>query len=291
MNAIKLAIQKTGRLSDDTVVLLKRAGINFDSPKGRLIVPCDDFPLDLLMIRDDDIPSYVATGACEMGIVGFNVMREYSLAAAVTPLVVHRKLGFGRCRLSIAVPENFHWDGPQSLKNCRIATSYPASLAHYLSHHDVKASVITMSGSVEIATGMGMADAICDLVSSGATLRSNGLREVEPLYESEAVLIIREDPSLTHQVHLDRLTVRMDGVLKAQHSRYIMMNANRASVEAISAIVPGLSQPTVMPLAGNSDRVAIHMVAAENVFWETLERLKACGATDILVLPIEKLMA
>ena len=292
MTAFRLAIQKSGRLSDDSISLLKRCGIHFDSPKGRLIVPCDGFPLDLLMLRDDDIPSYVSSGVSDLGIVGFNVFKEYQLDTQDQSLQIIRRLGFGRCRLAIAVPDTFEWTGPSCLSGLRIATSYPASLREYLSAHEVDATLIPMAGSVEIAPGMGMADAICDLVSSGSTLRSNGLREVQTLYESEAILVTRLSlDSERPENALERLTRRVDGVLSAQHSRYIMMNAQRSAVSAISAIVPGLAQPTVMPLAGDSDRVAIHVVAAENVFWETLERLKACGATDILVLPIEKLMA
>lgn len=291
MTALKLALQKSGRLSDDSMSLLKRCGIQFDSPKSRLIVPCEGFPLDLLMLRDDDIPSYVASGVADLGIVGLNVLKEYQLESKDQNLTVFRRLGFGRCRLSLAVPESFRWSGIQSLAGLRIATSYPASLGEFLAMNDVPATLIPMSGSVEIAPGMGLADAVCDLVSSGSTLRSNGLREVQTIYESEAVLVTRHESKASVQLTLDRLTRRVDGVLSAQYSRYIMMNAQRSAVAAISAIVPGLAQPTVMPLAGDSDRVAIHVVAAENVFWETLEQLKAFGATDILVLPIEKLMA
>jgi ATP phosphoribosyltransferase len=291
MTDLRLAMQKSGRLSDDSIALLKRCGMSFDSPRGRLLVPCDNFPLDLLMVRDDDIPSYVASGVADMGIVGLNVLKEYEASSESPNLCLYRRLGFGRCRLSLAVPESFRWNGVSSLSGLRIASSYPASLRLFLSSQGVAATVVPMSGSVEIAPGMGLADAVCDLVSSGSTLRSNGLREVQALYESEAVLITQKSPSYEGRKVLDRLTNRLDGVLSAQYSRYIMMNADFSSVAAISAIVPGLSQPTVMPLSGDEGRVAIHVVAAENVFWETLERLKACGARDILVLPIEKLMA
>lgn len=292
MTALKLALQKSGRLSDDSLALLKRCGLNFDFPKGRLIVPCDDFPIDLLMVRDDDIPNYVGNAACDMGIVGYDVFREHELTVNNDRNIVKilRRIGFGRCRLSIAIPEKFEWQGLESLNNKRIATSHVASLKRFLKESSINASVIEMSGAVEIAPGMGLADAICDLVSSGATLRSNGLREVAKVYESEAVLIAQGNESPLLQTHLDRFLLRLDGVLKAQGSRYIMMNAKRQAVADISRVAPGLSEPTVMPLAGTTDRVAIHMVAAENVFWETLEKLKAFGATDILVLPIEKMM-
>ncbi|RYZ91552.1 MAG: ATP phosphoribosyltransferase [Proteobacteria bacterium] len=291
MTDLRLAMQKSGRLSDDSIALLKRCGIHFDSPRGRLLVPCEDFPLDLMMVRDDDIPNYVASQVADVGIVGLNVLKEYEANADKADLTLYRRLGFGRCRLSLAVPEAFIWNGMNSLSGLRIASSHPAYLRQFLAVQDVPATVISMSGSVEIAPGMGLADAVCDLVSSGSTLRSNGLREVHTLFESEAVMITRSLPAADRGKSLGRLTNRLDGVLSAQHSRYIMMNADLSSVAAISAIVPGLSQPTVMPLSGGGERVAIHVVAAENVFWETLERLKACGATDILVLPIEKLMA
>ncbi|MES2745949.1 MAG: ATP phosphoribosyltransferase [Bdellovibrionota bacterium] len=285
MPSLNLAIQKSGRLSGDSISLLKRCGLNFDSPEGRLIVPCNDFPLNLLMVRDDDIPSYVSRGASDLGIAGLNVIEEARLSGLAPEMTILRKLGFGRCRLSIAVPNAFNWEGVSSLQGLRIATSYPSSLENYLRRQDIRAEIVPMTGSVEIAPGMGMADAVCDLVSSGATLRSNGLTEVLTVYESEAVLIGRSSCKET-----DRLLLRIDGVLKAQHSRYIMMNSSRSAIETIRSIAPGLSQPTVMPLAGDSGRVAIHMVSSENIFWETLEKLKAAGAEDILVLPIEKIM-
>jgi ATP phosphoribosyltransferase len=285
MPDINLAIQKSGRLAGDTLSLLKRCGLNLDSPEGRLIVPCNNFPLNLLMVRDDDIPSYVSRGAADLGIVGFNVVEEARLSGLAPEITLLRRLGFGRCRLAIAVPLGFPWQGVTSLQGLRIATSYPSSLKNYLRRYDVNAEIVPMTGSVEIAPGMGMADAVCDLVSSGATLRSNGLSEVLTVYESEAVLMGRSDSK-----EAERLTLRIDGVLKAQHSRYIMMNSSRSAIESIRSIAPGLSQPTVMPLAGDSNRVAIHMVSSENIFWETLEKLKAAGAEDILVLPIEKIM-
>ncbi len=289
MSQSSLAIQKKGRLSAGTLSLLERCGLSPEEPNGRLRVPCQTFPLDLLLIRDDDIPNTVANGRSDSGIVGSNVLREYQLANPQTRLKVLKNLAFARCRLSLAGPKEFAWQGVNSLQGKKIATSYPHILTSFLNRNDIEAEVIELSGSVEIAPQLGLSDFILDLVSSGETLRTNGLREILAVEEIEAVFFTRDDNSDTPDIQ--RLLDRFRGVLGAQNSRYIMMNAPKSSLAEIQRIAPGLSAPTVLPLAGRDDSYAIHMVAQETIFWETLEKLRALGAKDILVVPIEKMMS
>jgi ATP phosphoribosyltransferase len=284
---LTLAIQKSGRLADRSREMLERAGLSFEWRPGRLDCRCPDFPLDVMLVRDDDIPAYVAEGVVDLGIVGENVLAEKLEGGLDDARVsVLERLGFGRCRLAIALPEG----APDVLDGRRIATSYPRTLTRWLAARGIEADVVPISGSVEIAPAMGIADAICDLVSTGQTLQSNGLRELAPVLRSEALLIrsVRELDEACEDA-LTRLTERMEGVRRAAQAKYVMMNAPLAAVDAIRSVIPGMEEPTVIPLAGSTGKVAVHAVATEQVFWETLERLKALGATSILVLPIEKI--
>ncbi len=289
-NRLRIAIQKSGRLAEKSVALFMKCGLDFDLRKDRLLHECKDFPIDLMLVRDDDIPEYVANGVCELGVVGENVVREHShgsdkLAEAI-------RLGFGGCRLAIAVPESLDISSPRELSGKRIATSYPNCLRRFLDAEDVTADIVELKGSVEIAPSLHIAEAVCDLVSSGATLRSNGLRELRTLFESEAVLLRTTRPfSAVMARDFERLLQRMRGVLEAAHSKYVMMNAPRAALEEIRRIIPGMEAPSVIPLGVDGTRVAIHAVARENIFWETIENLKAVGASSILVLPIETVIA
>lgn len=293
---LAVAVQKSGRLYEKSMALLAQCGLTFDSAKWKekLILRCSDFPVDLMMVRDDDIPEYVASGICEMGIVGQNVLEERNRAqgAAQSPIEVVRELGFGRCRLSLAVPAAAPFEGPRSLDGKRIATSYPGLLGAYLKERGVRAEIVTLKGSVEIAPSLHIADAVCDLVSTGSTLHSNGLREALTVFESQAVLIgtKRALPPAVEEARR-KVLIRVDGVRQAAKSKYIMMNAPKSALPAIQKIIPGMEEPSIMPLGTSGERIAIHAVAREDVFWGTMEKLKAVGATSILVLPIEKIIA
>ncbi len=292
---LKIAIQKSGRLSEKSISLLMKCGLDFDLRKNRLIHECKDFPVDLMLVRDDDIPEYVADGVCHLGIVGQNIVEEkYKSQSKKNPSSIETllQLGFGVCRLSIAVPESSNTSHIKQLQGLRIATSYPSILRRFLDQNEVDAKIVELSGSVEIAPSLRIADAICDLVSTGMTLKSNGLKEVIPLLESQAVMIRTAQPfSPLLTQDLERLIQRIRGVIQATQSKYIMMNAPRSALSEIQKIIPGMEEPSVMPLGITGDRIAIHAVARETLFWETIENLKAVGATSILVLPIEKVIA
>lgn len=285
---LRLAVQKSGRLSDKSRELLTRAGMIFESKGDQLIARAKGHPLELMLVRDDDIPSFISNQVCQLGIVGRNVLEE----KGDDGIVVIRSLGFGYCRLSLAIGSSmFPFDDLRQLQGKRIATSYPRILQRFLDDQKIQARIVQMSGSVEVAPSIGIADAICDLVSTGATLESNGLKEVSVLLESEAVLIRpkgRIDDA--QETFIERLLARIDGLQKASQAKYIMMNAPKASVYRISQLIPGMERPTVIPLSGDSDWVAIHAVAKEEVFWETMERLKEADASGILVMPIEKII-
>ncbi len=293
---IKIAVQKTGRLTDHSIDLLERCGLKVTKSKDQLICYGENMPIDLLLVRDDDIPSLVSDDICDLGIVGLNVVEEKRLK------LEHEggkglfkqifELEFGHCRLSIAAPEGTDFTGPSSLENTKIATSYVALLTDYLKKNNINAEAVFLSGAVEIAPKLGRADFICDLVSSGGTLTANGLREVAVLLESEAVVIQTLAPlGDEKQALVDKILQRLDGVLKVHDSKYIMLHAPRTALAEIRDLLPGSEAPTVMPLEGSDDRVAIHAVCRENVFWETLENLKAAGASSLLVLPVEKMLA
>jgi ATP phosphoribosyltransferase len=293
MNRIRVAIQKSGRLSERSLDLLQSCGLRFARSKDKLYWYGKDFPVDLLLVRDDDIPRMLLDCVCELGIVGENiaeeVMQESGQQGGLAQL---RKLSFGGCRLSLAIPEDSSITSVADLDGCRIATSYPALTRSLLAKRGISAETVKFSGSVEIAPGLGAADAISDLVSTGTTLRANHLVELETLFESTAALYGNLDQlSDEKQSMLERLLSRLDGVLLAAESKYVMLHAPRNAVEEISQMLPGAENPTLMNLEGDPERVAIHAVCREAVFWEHLEALKAAGASAILVLPVEKMLA
>jgi ATP phosphoribosyltransferase len=293
MNRIRVAIQKSGRLSDHSLELLQSCGLRFARSKDKLYWYGKDFPVDLLLVRDDDIPRLLLDGVCDLGIVGENIAEEVMLERNIrTGLTQLRKLTFGGCRLSLAVPENSKIKSAADLDGCRIATSYPALTSSLLSARGINAETVKFSGSVEIAPGLGTADAISDLVSTGTTLRANHLVELEVLYESTAALYgFGGAMEGERRVMIDRLLSRLDGVLAAAESKYVMLHAPREALERITRILPGAEKPSLMNLEGDPDRVALHAVCREGVFWEHLEALKAAGASAILVLPVEKMLA
>jgi ATP phosphoribosyltransferase len=293
---LRLAVQKSGRLTDPSLDLLSRCGLKLTRGKDQLMVFGENMPLDVLFVRDDDIPDLVQEDVCDLGLLGLNVLEEKRLELAARGAVAKfetlRALDFGRCRLSLAVPDGVSYGGPQSLRGKRIATTYPFLLARYLQQHAVIAEIITLSGAVEIAPRLGRADLICDLVSTGSTLQANHLREVETVLESHAVLIrtpIQLPPIKSDWV--ERLLMRIEGVEQVKESKYIMLHAPRSALPAIRRLLPGSEGPTIIPLDGNAERVAVHAVCRENVFWETLESLKKAGASAILVLPVEKMLS
>jgi ATP phosphoribosyltransferase len=293
---LKLAIQKSGRLTDPSLDLLVRCGLKISRGKDQLMAYGENMPLDVLFVRDDDIPDLVQEDVCDLGLVGLNVLEEKRLELAARGHCARfqqvRTLDFGRCRLSLAVPEGTSFEGPRTVHGKRIATTYPYLLEKYLRERDVAAEIVTLSGAVEIAPRLGRADLICDLVSTGSTLQANHLREVETVLESHAVLIRTPlDLPPVKDEWVQRLLLRIDGVQQVRESKYIMLHAPRAALPEIRRLLPGSESPTIIPLEGSPDRVAIHAVCRENVFWETLESLKKAGASALLVLPVEKMLA
>ncbi|MDR1529957.1 MAG: ATP phosphoribosyltransferase [Burkholderiales bacterium] len=292
---LRVAIQKSGRLSRESQILLELCGVKISFSEQRLIAYAENMPIDFLRVRDDDISGLVMDGVVDLGIIGENVLEEALLtrqAEGESPRYkLLRILDFGACRLSLAVSVDTPYDGPHSLRNCRIATSYPHLLKQYLDRRGIPFKLCLLTGSVEVAPRAGLADAICDLVSTGATLEANGLREVEVIYRSKACLIQRdgEMPSAKQEL-IDRLLTRIQGVIQARESKYIMLHAPKNKLEEVIALLPGAEHPTILPLANDPNHVAMHMVSTETLFWETMERLKALGASSILVLPIEKMM-
>ena len=283
---LKIAVQKKGRLAEPSRQILKSIGLDFEHYEGRLFSPCRNFPLDILFLRDDDIPEYVQDGVTDLGIVGLNVVQEK--AAQVVEL---DSLDFGACTLSIAVPRNSSFRSVYDLENKRIATSYPRVLKRFLELKKIKARIIEISGSVEITPSLNVADAICDLVSTGSTLQINELEPIEIVLKSEAFLIANPQSlkDRKRQELTERLRVRLQGNLRARKTKYVMMNAPNEALEEIRKILPGMKSPTVMPLA-EEDMVAIHSVVPEEVFWDVMEKLRKTGASDILVVPIEKMV-
>ncbi|MFN0023447.1 MAG: ATP phosphoribosyltransferase [Parvularculaceae bacterium] len=285
---MKIAIQKGGRLSDDSLALIESSGFRVVKGANDLVYRVDNAPIDLLRLRDDDIPTFVGDGVADFGIIGRNVLRERMSRDETIEVM---PLGFGRCALKIASTPDFDYRGPASLEGRRIATSYPTVLTAFLKERDVRAEIVYMRGAVEVAPRLGLAHAICDLVSTGATLEMNGLIAFDTVLESEAVLVRSLRPASAENLALaDSLVERFRGVIASRGSKYVMMNAPKARLAEITALLPGAEAPTVTPLAGRADAVAVHAVCQESVFWETLERLKAAGASSILVLPIEKMM-
>jgi ATP phosphoribosyltransferase len=293
---IQIAVQKTGRLTDHSIDLLERCGLKLTRSKDQLICYGENMPIDLLLVRDDDIPGLVGEDVCDLGICGLNVVEEKRLTreseGRETSFKQVFELDFGHCRLALAAPDSVEYEGPSSLENTRIATSYVGLLNQFLSTNGINAEAVYFSGAVEIAPKLGRAEYICDLVSTGGTLKANGLREVETLLNSEAVVIQTQKPlGAEKQALVDKILQRLDGVLQVRESKYIMLHAPKSALAEIRALLPGSEAPTVLPLDGSDDKVAVHAVCRENVFWETLENLKAAGASSLLVLPVEKMLA
>jgi ATP phosphoribosyltransferase len=288
---LHIAIQKSGRLSELSRGLLKDSGLRIQNGRNALTARVENFPADLMFVRDDDIPTFVSDGVCEFGIVGENVLQEFALGEAQPRVEILAPLGFGRCTLKIAAPESAAYEGPRSLQGARIATSYPRIVQRFLGEKDIDATVVKMNGAVELAPRLQIAPFICDLVSTGATLEANGLRAVETVFDSEAVLIRTRKPvSEAKRDQGERLLSRIEGVLATKESKYIMLNAPGEALKEITALLPGAEAPTILPLHGRAGHFAVHAVCQESVFWETLQKLKAAGASAILVLPIEKMM-
>lgn len=292
---LTIAIQKSGRLSKESIALLEACGFKFSLHEARLLAHSSNQPVDLLRVRDDDIPGLVMDGVVDLGLVGENVLEEARLERQATQLPakmnILRSLDFGQCRLSIAVPKEDSYRGLADLEGKRIATTYPFLLQNYLQQQGIKASTAILTGSVEVAPRAGLADAICDLVSTGATLEANGLVEKEVIFRSTAQLIQRPEPlTAAKQAIVDQLLPRLDGVQMARESKYIMLHAPKARLEEVVALLPGAERPTVMPLQHSDEQVAVHVVSTEKLFWETMEELKAIGCSSILVLPIEKML-
>lgn len=281
---LKIALQKSGRLSDGSTDLLRKCGIGFSNGLGKLRAEAADFPLEIYFLRDDDIPDYVADGVADIGIVGENVLAENRKAVDTI-----EKLGFGRCRLSLAVPKGVEYTSLSDVEGQRIATSYPNILREYFAARGVTADIHEISGSVEIAPSIGLADAVCDLVSSGSTLFSNGLREVETVMNSEAVLIARKDLSPDASAILDKLLFRIRSVKAAAQNKYILLNAPVDKADEIASLLPGMRSPSMVPLA-EPGWVSMHSVLSETDFWEVVDALKRAGAEGILVLSIDQMI-
>jgi ATP phosphoribosyltransferase len=291
---IRIALQKSGRLAEDSLALLKSCGLHVENRREQLFCSIKELPIDLLLVRDDDIPEFVSNDICDLGIVGENVFLEKKLekkadGGAEFSAVLLERLGFSNCRLVIAVPEKGRIQSVADLAGTTIATTYPHLLQEFLRSQHIEAKSLVMTGSVEVAPRLKIAESICDIVASGATLIANNLRELTVVLRSEALLIrSAQELSAKKEAILHRLLTRMRGVQRAQDSKYIMLNAPRHALSAITQLLPGCDSPTVIDLNRN-DMVAVHAVCKEAVFWDTMEKLQQVGASAILVLPIEKM--
>lgn len=283
-NLLRIAVQKKGRLNDRSLKLIRDCGIDYTVSNGQLKARADNFPLEILLLRDDDIPGYVADGVADLGIVGRNEVEERR-----KPVDIIKDLGFSRCKLSIAIPRDRPYQKISDLNHLNIATSYPNILTDFLLKTGVRASIHHISGSVEIAPAIGLTDAICDLISSGSTLLNNGLREVETVFLSSAVLITRKDLRSTKLNILDKLMLRINAVIKAEKFKYILLNAPEQAIENIRLILPGMKSPTISPLSEPGWK-SVQSVVREDEFWEIVEKLNKLGAQGILVMPIEKMV-
>lgn len=283
-NIIRIAVQKSGRLSEESLKLIKECGIKFYNGTGKLKSTSTNFPIEFLFLRDDDIPGYVADGVADLGIVGENEVVEKDKVIDVL-----KKLGFSKCRLSLAIPKGESYPGVSYFEGKSIATSYPKILGDYLESQKIKAEIHEISGSVEIAPSIGLAEGICDIVSSGSTLMMNGLKEVEEIFQSEAVLICHKGISKEKQQTVEKLLFRMDAVQKGKKNKYVLLNAPNESLERIVSLIPGMRSPTILPLA-EQGWSSVHSVISEDQFWENIEELRAAGAQGILVVPIEKMV-
>lgn len=293
---IKIAIQKSGRLTDHSLDLLQRCGLKYTRARDQLICFGENMPLDILLVRDDDIPALVRDDVCDLGVVGLNIVEEARLGFDRTdagePFSILQRLDYGHCRLSFGYPEDGPAQSVADLGGKRVATSYPNVVTDYLRREDIAADVVEFSGAVEIAPSLGRADVICDLVSTGTTMQAHKIREGETILDSEAVILRTpvEIPA-AKQAWVDRLLQRIEGVMQVRESKYIMMHAPKEALAQICELLPGSEAPTVLPLEGRDDKVAVHMVCRETVFWETLENLKSVGASSVLVVPVEKMLA
>jgi ATP phosphoribosyltransferase len=281
---IRIAVQKSGRLSEDSLSLIKECGIKFYNGTGKLKSTSTNFPIEFLFLRDDDIPGYVSDGVADLGIVGENEVTEKD-----KEVLTLKKLGFSKCRLSLAIPKGEEYHGVEYFQGKNIATSYPKILGDYLNLKKIDASIHEISGSVEIAPSIGLAEGICDIVSSGSTLMMNGLKEVEEIFKSEAVLIANNHLADWKKAIVDKLLFRINAVQKGRSSKYVLLNAPNESLEKIISLIPGMRSPTILPLA-QPGWSSVHSVLSEDQFWENIEELRAAGAEGILVVPIEKMV-
>ena len=290
---LRIAMQKSGRLTEPALDLLNRCGLSFRQSRDKLFCFGEGEPVDLLLVRDDDIPGLIAQGVCDLGIVGRNVLNEYSQTTGRdTSLAEWRQLGFGRCRLSIAVPQDMAYERPEQLAGLRIATSYPGLLGEWLRAQGIDAGVMTLAGSVEIAPRLGTADAICDLVQSGGTLVANQLREADVILQSEAVLAgPRTLPVDERGDMIELLFKRLDGVIQVRESRLLLLQTSRGSLDAVTRLLPGGPQPTLLAVAGQPDQLMLQALCAGEVSWRQLEEIKKAGAREMFVLPVEKMLA
>jgi ATP phosphoribosyltransferase len=285
MNSIiRIAVQKSGRLSDDSLSLIKECGIKFYNGTGKLKSTSTNFPIEFLFLRDDDIPGYVSDGVADLGIVGENELVEKDREVGIL-----KRLGFSKCRLSLAIPKGEHYEDVGYFEGKSLATSYPKILGDYLRSKNINAEIHEISGSVEIAPSIGLAHGICDIVSSGSTLMMNGLKEVEEIFKSEAVLIANKNLSEEKLAIVDKLLFRINAVQKGKSNKYVLLNAPNESLEKIIGLIPGMRSPTILPLA-QEGWSSVHSVLSEDQFWENIEELRAAGAEGILVVPIEKMV-
>jgi ATP phosphoribosyltransferase len=281
---IRIAVQKSGRLSEESLKLFKACGIKFESGGSKLKTVSSNFPIEFLFLRDDDIPGYVEDGVADLGVIGENVLMEH-----IRQVDVVKELGFSKCRLSLAIPRNEEYSGIEYFQGKNIATSYPNLTNAFLAKQGIQVTTHEISGSVEIAPSIGLAEAICDIVSTGGTLLSNGLKEVATVFQSQAVLIANQQLSPEKQAILAKLLFRIDSVQRGQNAKYVVLNAKESDLDKIKSLLPGMKAPSVMPLA-ETGWVSIHSVISENDFWDIIEALREAGAQGILVLPIEKMI-
>lgn len=284
MSKLKIAVQKSGRLNEKSISLLEECGIKFLNGGGKLITKSSNFPIEILFLRDDDIPQYVEQCVADIGIIGENVFIESRKHISIV-----EKLGFSACRLSLAVPKEISYSGLNFFNDKRVATSYPNILSDYFRQNNIHATIEVISGSVEIAPGIGLADGICDIVSSGSTLLSNGLKEVEKVLSSQAVLVANQNLDAGKQAVLENLLFRIRSVRKAKENKYILLNTPNSQLDKIKKILPGMNSPTILPLA-KEDWSSLHSVISEDKFWNIIDELKEAGAEGILVVPIEKMI-
>ncbi len=290
LERLRIAIQKSGRLSDKSLSLLKQAGCQIQIHKNTFFYRIDDLPIDLLLVRDDDITGFVSQGIVDFGIIGLNSYQEYLLSNKRHETRISMKLSFSSCHLNIAGPERVKINNLSELNTLKIATSYPYILKAFLQKHQISATIVKMHGALELAPRLKIADLICDLVSTGATLKAHNLYSIKTIMKSEAILIQHSRLNTAKQKIADMLIPRFNGIIASQDTKYIMLNAPRNAIDTITSLLPGSDAPTIMTLSNTDQQIAIHAVCRENIFWKTLEDLKSAGASSILVIPIEKMM-